>query len=387
MTGTLAWLERLVAEPTLSPAPNLALIAGLCARLEAAGAECTLFPDATGTKANLLARLGPDRRDGLVLSGHLDVVPAEGQDWSVAPFAATRRGSRIHGRGTTDMKGFVACALSLAERLEPDRLERPLWLALSHDEETGCRGVPSMIAGMAARGLRPDLVLVGEATSMQIGLGHKGKMSLTVTCRGEPRHSSEAPLALNALHLAGDFLAGLRRLQDELAATGPQEAGYSVPYTTLHAGRMTGGTIVNMVPETAEILMEARPVGAEDIAMLAARIRAVAAEAARPFSGRFPGERITVQETGRYPGLSMPEDLPAVALLRECLPAATGTCRLSYGTEAGLYAEGLGAPALVCGPGHIAQAHRPDEFIDLSQLDACDRMLDALAKRACGAAA
>ncbi len=386
MTGTLAWLERLVAEPSLSPAPNLALVGAIRARLEAAGADCTIFPDATGTKANLLARLGPDRPDGLVLSGHLDVVPVEGQDWTVPPFAATPRGSRIHGRGTTDMKGFVACALALAERIDPARLDRPLWLALSHDEETGCRGVPSMIAGMAARGLRPDLVLVGEATGMQIGLGHKGKMSLTVTCRGEARHSSEAPLALNALHLAGDFLAGLRRLQDELAATGPQEPGYSVPYTTLHAGRMSGGTVVNMVPERAEILMEARPVGAEDIAALAARIRGVAEEAARPHAGRVPAPLVTVEETGRYPGLSMPADLPAAAMLRGCLPGGTATCRLSYGTEAGLYAAGLGAPVLVCGPGDIAQAHRPDEFIELSQLAACDRMLDAAALRFCTAA-
>ncbi|WP_108257748.1 M20/M25/M40 family metallo-hydrolase [Mangrovicoccus ximenensis] len=322
---------------------------------------------------------------GLVLSGHLDVVPVEGQDWTVPPFAATARGSRIYGRGTTDMKGFVACALALAGRLDPSRLERPLWLALSHDEETGCRGVPSMIAGMAARGLRPDLVLVGEATAMQIGLGHKGKMSLTVTCRGEPRHSSEAPLALNALHLAGDFLAGLRRLQDDLAANGPQEAGYSVPCTTLHAGRMSGGTVVNMVPESAEILMEVRPVGAEDIAALAARIRGVAEEAARPHASRFSGPLITVEETGRYPGLSMPADLPALAALRDCLPAGTATCLLSYGTEAGLYAAGLDVPVLVCGPGEIAQAHRPDEFIELSQLAACDRMLDAAALRFCAA--
>ncbi|MDP2082525.1 MAG: acetylornithine deacetylase [Pseudotabrizicola sp.] len=380
MTPTEHWLGRLIAHPTVSADSNLSLIDELEQALTAVGADCIRFPDQSGQKAALLARLGPDVPGGLMLSGHVDVVPAAGQDWTVPPFELTRRGGRLFGRGTTDMKGFVAAMLALAARAPV--LSRPLWLAISYDEEVGCIGVRPLLAAVAGRNIRPDLVVVGEPTSMRLGLGHKGKLAFTVTAKGEARHSSEAPLALNALHLAGDFMAAMRTLQDELAAHGPSEQGYSVPYATVHVGRLIGGTVVNLVPDSAELLMELRLLAADDPAALTSRLRDLADQLAAPHRTRFPTAALTVTETGGYPGLSTPHGA-AVDAFAACLPPGTAACKLSYGTEAGLFARSLGVPVVVCGPGDMAQGHRPDEYIEASQLAVCDTALDAALARFC----
>lgn len=380
MTATTDWLGRLIAHPTVSRDSNLALMAEAEAALLALGAHCTRFPDATGQKLALLARLGPDAPGGVMLSGHVDVVPVDGQVWTVPPFQMTAQGGRLYGRGTTDMKGFVAAMLALAERAPA--LDRPLWLAISYDEEVGCIGVRPMLAAIAARNIRPDLVMVGEPTQMQLGLGHKGKLAFTVTATGVARHSSEAPLALNALHLAGDFMAGVRALQDRIAADGPFEDGYSVPYATLHVGRLTGGTVVNLVPDQAELLMELRLLAADDAAALTDDLHQLAARIISPYRAQFPSAALIVQETGGYPGLSTPAD-PAVQTLAACLPKGTVTCKLSYGTEGGLFAQALGVPVVICGPGDMAQGHRPDEYITTDQLAACDAALDAALRRFC----
>ncbi|NEX46343.1 acetylornithine deacetylase [Pseudotabrizicola algicola] len=380
MTPTELWLSRLVAHPTVSADSNLPLIAEVEQALTALGADCTRFPDPTGQKAALLARLGPDAPGGLMLSGHVDVVPAAGQDWTVPPFQMTRQGTRLYGRGTTDMKGFVAAMLALAQRAP--KLTRPLWLAISYDEEVGCVGVRPMLAAIAARNIRPDLVVVGEPTAMQLGLGHKGKLAFTVTATGTARHSSEAPLALNALHLAADFMAGVRALQDDIARSGPAEDGYSIPHATLHVGRLTGGTVVNLVPDKAELLMEARLLASDDAAALTLRLHDLAAEIVAPHRAAHPSASLTLTETGSYPGLSTPAS-PAVSAFAACLPAGTSAFKLSYGTEGGLFAQSLGVPVVICGPGDMAQGHRPDEYIETSQLAACDAALDAALRRFC----
>lgn len=379
MTRTEDWLARLIAHPTVSAETNLPLIDEIEAALKAAGAVCQRFADPTGLKASLLARLGPDAPGGLLLSGHVDVVPVAGQEWTVPPFELTRRNRRLYGRGTTDMKGFVACMMALVERLDFEGLSAPLWLAISYDEEIGCVGVRPMIEDMAVRGIRPDLIVVGEPTSMQLGLGHKGKMAFRVTATGVPRHSAEAPLALNALHLASDLITGLRRLQDEIEARGPREEGYSVPYATVHVGRLAGGTAVNLVPDKAELLLECRLMAADDPLGLAERIRNAAAAALAAHKARFPEAALEVEDTGSYPGLATDADDPAVQAFADCLPHGTRECRLSYGTEGGLFAQALEVPVVVCGPGDMQQGHRPDEFIDESQLRLCDRaLLDAV---------
>lgn len=380
MTPTESWLGRLIAHPTVSADSNLALMAEVEAALRAVGADCTRFPDATGMKMALLARLGPDGPGGVMLSGHVDVVPVQGQVWTVPPFDMTARDGRFYGRGTTDMKGFIATMLSLAERAPT--LDRPLWFAISYDEEVGCLGVRPMLAAMAARNIRPDLVMVGEPTQMQMGLGHKGKLAFTVTATGVARHSSEAPLALNALHLAGDFMSAMRALQDRIAADGPFEEGFSVPHATVHVGRLSGGTVVNLVPDQAELLMELRLLAADDAAELTGQLHQTADRIIAPHRARFPDAALTVTETGGYPGLSTAQS-PALQSFSACLPEGTKTCKLSYGTEGGLFAEALGVPVVVCGPGDMAQGHRPDEYIEAAQLAACDAVLDAVLQRFC----
>ncbi|MFN7223029.1 MAG: acetylornithine deacetylase [Paracoccaceae bacterium] len=380
MTPTEHWLARLIAHPTVSCDTNLPLMDEVETALLAAGAACTRFPDARGQKAALLARLGPDAPGGLMLSGHVDVVPVDGQAWTVPPFQMTRQGNRLYGRGTTDMKGFIAAMLALAERAP--QLTRPLWLAISYDEEVGCVGVRPMLAAIAARNIRPDLVVVGEPTSLRLGIGHKGKLAFTVTATGVARHSSEAPLALNALHLAGDFMAGVRALQADVAAHGPAEDGYGVPHATLHVGRLTGGTVVNLVPDSAELLMELRLLAADDAAALTARLHDLASQILAPHRAAFPTAALTVTQTGDYPGLSTPLS-PAVHAFATCLSPGTQSCKLSYGTEGGLFAQSLGVPVVICGPGDMSQGHRPDEYIDAGQLAACDTMLDAALGQFC----
>ena len=381
MTATQAWLARLVAEPTISVAPNRALMEQIAGELCARGAVCRLFPDAQGQKASLLARIGPDTPGGLMLSGHIDVVPVEGQDWTRPPFALTREGGRLYGRGTADMKGFVAAMLALAGRMRG--LGAPLWIALSHDEEVGCVGVRPMLAAMAAEGLRPEIVVVGEPTSMRPGLGHKGKVAFAVTARGRARHSAEAPLALNALHLAADFMGRMRAVQDGIAATGPREVGYGVPFTTLHVGRLTGGTAVNLVPAEAEMLVEVRHLAAETADDWVDRLNGMAEAVVAPLRARFPEAELRVSETGRYPGFAAQADAPEIAALADCLPGRAQPVRLDFGTEAGLYAQALGVPVVVCGPGDMAQGHRPDEFIEAAQLALCDTFLDRAVAQFC----
>lgn len=382
-TPTEQWLARLVAHATVSAETNLPLIDEIEAALTAAGAACTRFPDETGEKAALLARLGPDAPGGLMLSGHVDVVPVDGQDWTVPPFEMTEMDDRLYGRGTTDMKGFVAAMLALAERTDTSSLAHPLWLAFSYDEEIGCVGVRPMLDAIAQRNIRPDLVVVGEPTSMRLGLGHKGKMAFTVEATGVARHSAEAPLALNALHLAGDFMNAMRELQDEIAADGPREDGYSVPHATVHVGKLTGGTVVNFVPDHAELLMEVRMLAADDPEAFRSKLHTTAETILAPHRDTFPEADLTVTGTGNYPGLATDRDAPAVRAFTDCLPAGTAECLLSFGTEGGLFAQKLGVPVVVCGPGDMAQGHRPDEFIEKSELAACDAMLDECAARFC----
>ncbi|GAK72861.1 putative acetylornithine deacetylase [Agrobacterium rubi TR3 = NBRC 13261] len=379
MSSTQEWLERLVAHPTVSSDTNLPLINEIETALTDAGAICERFCDATGQKAALLVRLGPDAPGGLMLSGHVDVVPVEGQDWTVPPFSLTRMDGKLYGRGTTDMKGFVASAVALAQTTDVKSLAAPLWLAISYDEEIGCVGVRPMLEEIAGRNILPDLVVVGEPTSMQLGLGHKGKMAFNVKVRGVPRHSAEAPLALNALHIATDFISGLRKLQDEIEVRGSREPGYSVPYATVHVGKLSGGTAVNLVPDQAELLMECRMMAADDPLGLVEQIRKAGAAAVAPHKERFREASINIEITGNYPGHSIDVGHPVVQAFASCLPKGARVCRVSFGTEAGLFAQALDVPVVICGPGSMDQGHRPDEFIEETQLALCDAVLaDAL---------
>jgi acetylornithine deacetylase len=348
--------------------------------LEDAGLVVTLIPDAGGGKANLYASTGPEGTGGVMLSGHTDVVPVEGQAWTKPAFALTEADGRYYGRGAADMKGFVACAVEAMLLAARRPLKVPLHLALSYDEEIGCMGVRSLIDLLAAAPLKPRFCIVGEPTGMQVATGHKGKVALRATCTGREGHSALAPLALNALHLAGDFLSVVRRLQAEVAATGLQDGDYDVPYTTLHVGKLSGGVQVNIVPNHATLDFEIRSLAGEDVPGLIARLEAEAEDIVTPLRGAFPEAAIKVERLWDYPGLGTPSDAEVVRFVKG-LTGANGTIKVAFGTEGGLFDQRLGVPTVICGPGSMAQGHKPDEFVAVEQIERCRGTLGALLGR------
>lgn len=376
MSRTIDLLHRLVGFPTVSSDSNLALIDWVQGFLLGFGADVFRIGDATGRKAGLFARVGPPQGAGVLLSGHTDVVPAAGQDWKGDPFRLRIDGTRAYGRGTTDMKGFLAAMLSAAERASTARLAEPLKLAFSWDEEVGCLGIPQMLPSLASTIGMPGFCIVGEPTSMQVALGHKGKLALRATCHGQGGHSAMAPDFVNAVHLAADFINALRAIQDRLARDGARDDGYGIPHATVHAGRISGGTALNIVPDRAVVDFEIRYPASQPVEPIEAAVAAAAEAAALPFRDRFPEARIEVETVNAYPGLGPTADQDALRMMHRLLPEAR-TCKVAYGTEAGYFAAS-GIPSFVCGPGSMDQGHKPDEFIELSQLAACDAMLDRL---------
>ncbi|MGM4984487.1 acetylornithine deacetylase [Rhizobium sp. 11_C7_N12_5] len=363
--NTLELLDRLVAYPTVSADSNLPLIDFARSYLTERGFECRLVPDGSGSKANLFASIGPRGDDGIMLSGHTDVVPAATQVWMSDPFRLTRRGTRLHGRGSTDMKGFLASTLSAASRLDAAALKRPLHIAFSHDEEIGCVGVRSLIDVLARERFKAALCIVGEPTSMAIALGHKGKMAAQARFRGEAGHSSLAPRFVNAIHLACDFVSVLRDEQRDIAASGRRDADYDIPYTTVHTGRIAGGEVLNIVAERASVDFEIRHLAEDDVGEILSRIRAAA------------GAKTEIEVRNAYPGLSAPVDGPAASLIRRLFGQAP-TTKVSFGTEAGLFATRLGLETVVIGPGNMDQGHQADEYIEEAELQRCDAMMDRL---------
>jgi acetylornithine deacetylase len=370
---TLEILKRLIAFDTVSAKPNLGIIAYIEDFLKARGFAVTRVPSPCGNKAGLFGAIGPAGA-GIMLSAHTDVVPVEGQVWTRDPFRLTREGDQYFGRGTTDMKGYLAAMLSAADRASRMQLAEPLKLAISYDEEVGCVGIRQMLDALQPAIGLPRAAFVGEPTEMQVAVGHKGKAALRATCHGEAGHSALAPMFVNALHLAADFSAELRKLQEDLAANGARDTAYGVPYSTVHIGTLQGGSALNIVPDTAEMVFEYRHLAADPAGIIEARIREAAEAAAAPFRRQFPGARIEVEQYNAYPGLDVAEDSP-VALLGQKLARTNKTVKVAFGTEAG-YFSGLGIPAIVCGPGSMeGQGHKADEFVTGSQLAACDAML------------
>ncbi len=378
--NSIAILENLVAFPTVSRDSNLGLISYVAAVLTEHGIAYELIHDAAGGKANLFATVGPVDRPGVMLSGHTDVVPVEGQAWTMPPFALTQHDGRLYGRGTADMKGFVACALRAMLMAARKPLKVPLHLALSYDEEVGCLGVRSLVGMLAEMPVKPWLCLVGEPTEMQVATGHKGKLAARATCCGREGHSALAPLALNALHLGCDFVGVLRNEQDRLACEGARDADYDIPYTTVHVGKMSGGVALNIVPNRCEIDFEIRNIAADDADTLLSGLRMRAEEIVAGVAERVPEAAIEIDVTNAYPGLDTPVASPAVAFVKSLL-GANGTIKVAFGTEGGLFSRDIGTPTVVCGPGSMAQGHKPDEFVSIEQMRRCDAMLEALVER------
>lgn len=373
-------LERLIAFPSVfTDADYSAITDYAISILEPLGVTCHRLEAPGGGRAGLFAATGPAGPGGIMLSAHLDVVPTTGQSWRTDPFVATKRNGRIFGRGTSDMKGFAAAAIRAMVEAACRPLVQPLKLALSYDEEAGCVGIIEMAGSLERTIGRPDLCIVGEPTSMQIVTGHKGKVSRQVTFTGSAGHSAVAPDHVNALYLACDLIGLLRQLQDEIAKTGFHSAHYAVPYSTIHVGNLTGGSALNMIPETAMLQFEIRHLAGEDVEALLAGIEIAAAEIAAKARGRRSEANIEISEFNRYPGFDISSG-PETGFL-ESMGGRLPFGKVDYGTDGGVIAA-EGVPVLVCGPGDISRAHKADEYIGLTELKECDaflgRILDAL---------
>jgi acetylornithine deacetylase len=373
-------LQKLISFPTVSRDTNLDLIGYVADLLESHGIPFQLIHDEHHGKANLFATVGPSDRPGVMLSGHTDVVPVDGQNWTMPPFELTERDGRLHGRGAADMKGFVACALALALRASKMKLATPLNLAFSYDEEVGCLGVRSLIHMLEVAPVRPRLCIVGEPTGMEVATGHKGKTAARAACTGREGHSALAPLALNAIHMGCDFVSALRAEQDRLAQEGARDGDYDIPYSTVHVGKMNGGVALNIVPNHCTLDFEIRNVAADDPDAIMDRLRSAAHDIVGKVAKDVPEAAIDIDIFNTYPGLDTPNASEAVAFVKS-LTGANGTIKVAFGTEGGLFDRDLDIPTVICGPGSMAQGHKPDEYVTVEQIRRCDRMLDALLTR------
>lgn len=379
MTQSISHLENLIAFNTVSRDSNLALIDHVSELLQPLGFRVQLAPSEDGRKANLYASIGPEDVPGVVLSGHTDVVPVEGQAWSSDPFIMRRDKGLLYGRGTADMKGFIACCIAMAPRAAAlkDKLTAPIHFAFSYDEEIGCVGVRRLIDMLEPVSPKPRCCIIGEPTLMQVVTAHKGKAGERVSCTGLEAHSSLAPTAINAVHLAVDLINEIRRLQAEIAETGTRDGDYDVAYTTLHAGKLHGGETLNIVPNLATFEYEIRHLPADDPQTLIDRIHAHADELVSEARKVFPGADISFAPGTAYPALDTAPDAEVVNYVKS-LTGGNSTGKIAFGTEGGLFQTRLGIPTVVCGPGSIGVAHKPDEYIAETEMAACDRMLEKL---------
>ncbi len=375
----LSLVRQFVAIDTTSRNSNLALIDLAEGILESAGARCRRTFDAERTKANLFATLGPDEPGGYVLSGHTDVVPVDGQEWTSGPFDPVIRDGKLFGRGAADMKSFIAVALSVVPYIAKAKLARPIHFALSYDEEVGCAGVGSLLADICAAGIKPALAIVGEPTDMTVVGAHKGGAGMRTRCVGQEGHSSAPDKGANAVMMAGEFVALLEKFGAELERDA--DANFDPPYTTIQANMISGGTAVNVLARETVIRWECRSLPDRDASEIVARLGEKANRSILPkYRKRAEHARLETEIKSAYPGLKLDANSPAIALACEMTGLnAVGT--VAYGTEAGLFQE-AGIPAVVCGPGSIDQAHRADEFVALSQIEACEVFLRRVVQKA-----
>ncbi len=379
LATTEAILATLIRHPTVSRDSNRALVDWIANRLEDMGASVEVLPNATGDKANLWATLGPPVDGGLVLSGHTDVVPVDGQDWSVPAFDLTVRDDLLLGRGTCDMKGFLAAVLATAPLLAGADLRHPVHIAFTHDEEVGCLGARALVETLAARGLRPATCIVGEPTGMRLVDGHKGCFEYTTRFTGLEGHGSDPDAGLNAVECAVRFARKLMDLAEAVKQRAPSDSPFSPPWTTINIGRLAGGAVHNIIPGAAAIDWEMRPVQAEDAAFVHDALGRFVADTLLPDMRAHAANASVDQETiGEVAGLE-PRQRNAARDMAAQITGQNGVDRVAFGTEAGLF-QGLGMDVVICGPGHIAQAHKPDEFLARSQLQTCLRFLTGLGR-------
>lgn len=377
-----AMLERLVAFRTVSRDSNLGLIEWVRDHLLKLGAKTRLTYDESGKKANLFATLGEGTRGGLILSGHSDVVPVDGQSWDSDPFTAVELDGKLYARGSADMKGFIAIALSHAPKfldaLNAGRIDRPLHYALSYDEEVGCLGVRGLIRDLQEHGIKPAGCLVGEPTSMQPIVAHKGMNRFRCAVRGREAHSSYVTHGVNAIEYAARLIVYIRQIADRLAQFEERDCGFTVPYTTLSTGLIRGGIAANVVPRECEFQFDLRTLPNASAEALHAEIRGHADLLAREMRAVEPLAGIELEWASQTVGLAAAETDEIVQWAMR-LARANSTGKVSYGTEAGLFQQ-MGVSTVILGPGDIAQAHRPNEFVSLEQLARCETFMARIAE-------
>jgi acetylornithine deacetylase len=371
-----AILAELVRFDTTSRDGNIPLIKFVEDYLDSWGIPHFRVDYEAGKKTNLFATIGPDIAGGIVLSGHTDVVPVDGQAWASNPFELSERDGRLYGRGTCDMKGFIAVALALVPQFKAANLKTPIHLALSCDEEVGCKGVRPLVAHIRDHMKKPRAVIVGEPTSMQVVNAHKSALTFSTEVTGHEAHSSLTDQGVNAIMVAGELLGEINRIREDLTARGDPSHRFNPPYSTIHVGVIEGGTAKNIVPRRCSFQWETRLLPLADPAEVPARFEKFASSLEPAMKKIASDVGINNQQTNVVPGLAPEENSPAEHLALD-LAGANGTHAVSYCTEAGLFQQ-IGIPAIICGPGSIEQAHKPDEYIDISEMQKCEVFMKRL---------
>jgi acetylornithine deacetylase len=375
-----AMIDRLIGFPTVSRDSNLDLIEWVRDYLQSHGAKIRLTQDATGKKANLFATMGDSPKPGLILSGHTDVVPVDGQNWDSDPFRVTERDGKLFARGSADMKGFIGIILAQAPKfvaaLNSNRLDAPLHYALSYDEEVGCLGVRGLIRDLEDNGIRPAGCVVGEPTSMQPIIAHKGTHRFRCAVHGREAHSSYVTRGVNAIEYAARLVVYIRQIADRLAQIEKRDYGFTVPYSTLSTGLIRGGIAANVVPKDCEFHFDMRTLPQASPDALYEEIRTYAEVLAREMQAIDPQSGIDLVWASQTAGLAASETDAIVQWAMQLSNNST-VGKVSYGTEAGLFQK-MGVPTVICGPGDIAEAHRPNEFVALEQLAQCEAFMNRI---------
>ncbi|WP_300654228.1 acetylornithine deacetylase [Pseudomonas sp.] len=378
MLSSRELLAELVAFPTVSRDSNLGLIEFIRAYLAGLGVTCELDYNAERSKANLCASIGPSDRGGVLLSGHSDVVPVAGQAWTLPPFELSERDGKLYGRGTADMKGFIACVLAAVPRFLARPLRLPIHLAFSYDEEIGCLGVRTLLAELQQRPHKPVLCLIGEPTELKPVLGHKGKLAMRCQVRGAACHSAYAPLGVNAIEYAARMINRLGEIGQRLAEPARQDARFEPPFSTVQTGVIQGGRALNIVPAECQFDFEVRALPGDDPQEVANELMDYAQSQLLPqMHARSADSAIDFQPLSAYPGLLTCPQSEAAQLLAQ-LSGSQDFATVAFGTEGGLFHE-AGIATVICGPGSMEQGHKADEFVSCEQLAGCDAMLVRLA--------
>ncbi|MDE0994913.1 MAG: acetylornithine deacetylase [Rhodospirillales bacterium] len=379
----LQLIEKLISYDTTSRNSNLDIIKFIEDYLAGHGVKSTLVYNEGEGKANLYATLGDQTKSGIMLSGHTDVVPVDGQDWDTDPFKVIQKDGKLFGRGTSDMKSFIALVLAYVPKFLERGLDTPIHLAFSYDEEIGCIGVRRMIDMINTLPVKPRMAIVGEPTSMGVIVGHKGKRSYKAHIRGLETHSSLAPQGVNAIEYAAEMIAHLKSMARRITEHGPHDELYDVSHTTVHTGVINGGTALNIVPKDCHFEFEFRYVGDDDPDAIEAEIRKFAAQSLEPHMRKISRDTgIDITCSNDMPGLDLNADEEVVTFVK-ALAGKNDHSKVAFGTEAGLFHTRAGVPTVVCGPGSIEQAHKPNEFIELSQLDEATIFMDRLMDKVC----